>query len=55
MEELKKWIEHRICYLREKNEQAIDRADDINDPYFDYIEGQIRALGDILYMLEGKR
>ena len=54
MDELKKYIEHRICYLRKKNAQAIDLADDINDPYFDYIEGQIRALVDVLYMLEEK-
>ena len=54
MEELKKYIERKICYLREKNARAIDLTDDINDPYFDYIEGQIRALGDVLYMLEGK-
>lgn len=54
MDELKKYIEHRICYLRKKNAQAIYLADDINDSYFDYIEGQIRALEDALYMLKGK-
>lgn len=43
-------------YLINKTIEIIgtNNITDIIEPYFDYIEGQIRALGDVLYVLEGK-